>query len=126
LDGEELFTNGMPKTTLSSNDSKSLQIAIIARQNVGKSMLVNTRLEAQRALTGPTTPGLTQDAIAVKCAENGQGRGQQVDTGLTKCKDNAIEDLSVADALRAMKTAEVAVLLEVFDEKCKVYGVFGC
>jgi GTP-binding protein len=114
LDQDELFTHGMPKATLPSNDSKPLQIAIIGRQNVGKSTLVNTLLEDQRVLTGPT-PGLTRDAIAVEwVSEDGQGV-QIVDTAgiqkLTKRKDDAIEDMSVADALRAMKTAEVAVLV---------------
>ncbi|KAL3912925.1 MAG: hypothetical protein SGILL_006696, partial [Bacillariaceae sp.] len=95
-------------------DAKPLQIAIIGRQNVGKSTLVNTLLKDQRVLTGPT-PGLTRDAIAAEwITEDGQ-EVQLVDTAgiqkLTKRMDDAIEDMSVADALRAMKVAEVAVLV---------------
>jgi len=114
-----------------TNDSKPLQIAIIGRQNVGKSTLVNTLVQDNRVLAGPT-PGLTRDAIAVEWywehqgrQQDGQDKAQQqqqqlvrlVDTaGIRKLakrstKDDAIEDMAVADALRAMKVAEVAVLV---------------
>ncbi|KAL3918920.1 MAG: hypothetical protein SGILL_004013 [Bacillariaceae sp.] len=94
--------------------TKPLQIAIIGRQNVGKSTLVNTLLKSSRVLTGPT-PGLTRDAIAVEWISDDGQRVQLVDTAgirkLTKRMDDEIEDMSVADALRAMKVAEVAVLV---------------
>ena len=94
-------------------DSKPLQIAIIGRQNVGKSTLVNSLLEHDRVLAG-STPGLTRDAIAVKWYWEGK-LVQLVDTAgirkLTKRMDDSIEDMAVADALRAMKVAEVAVLV---------------
>ena len=97
-------------------DQKPLQIAIIGRQNVGKSTLVNRLLKSDRVLTG-STPGLTRDAIAVEWDWDGQ-LVQLVDTAgirkLTKrmqMDDDSIEDQSVADALRAMKVAEVAVLV---------------
>jgi len=43
---------------------KPLQLAILGRQNVGKSTLVNKLVKSERVLSGPT-PGLTRDAIAV-------------------------------------------------------------
>ncbi|KAG7342903.1 GTP-binding protein EngA [Nitzschia inconspicua] len=93
---------------------KPLQVAIIGRQNVGKSTLVNTLVQTNRVLAGPT-PGLTRDAIAVQWKmENGQVV-QLVDTAgirrLTHRMDDAIEDMSVADSLRAIKVAEVVVLM---------------
>jgi GTP-binding protein len=59
-------------------EDKPLQIAVIGRQNVGKSTLVNTLLQNDRVLTGPT-PGLTRDAIAVEWTWEGQ-TVQLVDT----------------------------------------------
>ena len=95
------------------DERKPLQIAILGRQNVGKSTLVNTLLQNIRVLTGPT-PGLTRDAIAVEWTWEDQPI-QLVDTAgirkLTKRIEDDIEDMSVADALRAMKVAEVAVLV---------------
>mmetsp|Transcript_6062 Transcript_6062/g.6933 ORF Transcript_6062/g.6933 Transcript_6062/m.6933 type:complete len:648 (-) Transcript_6062:66-2009(-) len=100
-----------------SEDQKPLQIAIIGRQNVGKSTLVNRLLKNDRVLTG-RTPGLTRDAIAVEFNFDNLGDNhlvQLVDTAgirkLTKRIGDSIEDQSVADALRAMQVAEVAVLV---------------
>jgi len=105
-----------PEDTISGKkmeDNKPLHIAIMGRQNVGKSSLVNRLLQNDRVLVGPT-PGLTRDAIAVEFNTNDQ-IVRLVDTAgirkLTKRIDDAIEDMSVADALRAMKVAEVAVLV---------------
>lgn len=96
-----------------AEDTKPLQIAIIGRQNVGKSTLVNSLLKEERVLAG-STPGLTRDAIAVEWYWNDK-LVQLVDTAgirkLTKRMDDSIEDMAVADALRAMKVAEVAVLV---------------
>ena len=96
-----------------AGERKPLQMAILGRQNVGKSTLVNTLLDANRVLTGPT-PGLTRDAISVEWMWEGEPI-QLVDTAgirkFIKRMDDSIEDMSVADALRAMKVAEVAVLV---------------
>lgn len=43
---------------------KPIQLAILGRQNVGKSTLVNKLVKSERVLSGPI-PGLTRDAIAV-------------------------------------------------------------
>lgn len=91
---------------------KPLQLAILGRQNVGKSTLVNALLQHERVITGPT-PGLTRDAIAIQWSWQGR-LVQLVDTAgirkMTKRADD-IEDLAVQDAMRAMKTADVAVLV---------------
>jgi GTP-binding protein len=93
---------------------KPLQLAILGRQNVGKSTLVNTLLQTQRVISG-ATPGLTRDAISIEWEWNGRPV-KLVDTaGIRKMTkrdySDEIEDLSVQDAMRAMKIADVAVLV---------------
>lgn len=97
-----------------SDKDKPLQLAILGRQNVGKSTLVNTLLQKQRVISG-ATPGLTRDAIAIEWSWKGRPV-KLVDTaGIRKMskRDNSdeIEDLAVRDAMRAMKIADVAVLV---------------
>jgi GTP-binding protein len=93
---------------------KPLQLAILGRQNVGKSTMVNALLREERVLVGPT-PGLTRDAIAVEWSWN-ERPVQLVDTaGIRKRSkrdhSSEIEDMAVQDAMRAMKIADVAVLV---------------
>ena len=91
---------------------RPLQLAILGRPNVGKSTLVNRLLGEERMLTGPE-PGITRDAIAVPWTW--QGRAVRlVDTaGLRRRAKVAgkLESLSAADALRAVRFAEVVVLV---------------
>ncbi len=93
-------------------EGRPLQIAIVGRPNSGKSTLVNAILGEERLLTGPEA-GITRDAIAVSC--NWGGRCFRIfDTaGLRKrARVHAkLEKLSVADALRAVRFAEVVVVL---------------
>jgi GTPase len=96
------------------DQEKPLQLAILGRQNVGKSTLINALLKKDRVIVG-ATPGLTRDAISVDWYWNGRPV-QLVDTaGIRKrpnrdhCDD--IEDLAVQDAMRAMKVADVAVIV---------------
>lgn len=98
----------------SNGQEKPLQLAVLGRQNVGKSTLVNALLQQQRVLSG-ATPGLTRDAIAVEWEWNGRPV-RLVDTaGIRKMTkrdySDEIEDLAVRDAMRAMKVADVAVLV---------------
>ena len=99
---------------IDADKEKPLQLAILGRQNVGKSTLVNALLKKDRVIVG-ATPGLTRDAITVDWYWNGRPV-QLVDTaGIRKrpnrdhCDD--IEDLAVQDAMRAMKVADVAVIV---------------
>lgn len=96
------------------NTEKPLQLAILGQINVGKSTLVNALLGEERVITG-STPGLTRDAISVSWSWD-KRPVQIVDTaglrrGLKRERSNEIEDLSVLDAMRAMKLADVAVLV---------------
>jgi GTPase len=93
---------------------KPLQLAILGRQNVGKSTLVNSLLKKDRVIVG-ATPGLTRDAITVDWFWNGRPV-QLVDTAGIRKRPNRdhsdeIEDLAVQDAMRAMKVADVAVIV---------------
>lgn len=93
---------------------KPLQLAILGQINVGKSTLVNALLGEERVIAGDT-PGLTRDAISVSWFYK-KRPVQIVDTaglrrGLKRERSNEIEDLSVLDAMRAMKLADVAVLV---------------
>ncbi len=89
-----------------------LRIAILGRPNAGKSTLINTLLGKDRLLTGPEA-GITRDAISI----GWQWQGRQVtlwDTAGLRRKARVrekLEKLSVADGLRAIRFAEVAVLL---------------
>lgn len=93
---------------------KSLRLAVLGRQNVGKSTMVNALLKQNRVICGAKA-GLTRDAIAVDWQWNNRPV-QLVDTaGIRRMakrdhSDN-IEDLAVKDAMRAMKVADVAVLV---------------
>ena len=89
-----------------------LQLAIVGRPNVGKSTLVNRLIGEERVLTGPEA-GITRDSISVAWSYRGQEL-QLVDTaGLRKRAkvDARLEKMSAADTLRAVRFAQVVVLL---------------
>ncbi|MFL5198951.1 MAG: ribosome biogenesis GTPase Der [Microvirga sp.] len=93
-------------------EGKPLKVAIVGRPNSGKSTLINQLIGVDRLLTGPEA-GITRDAIAI----DWQWRGRPIklfDTaGLRKRArvQDKLEKLSVGDALRAVRFAEVVVVL---------------
>lgn len=91
---------------------RPLQIAVVGRPNAGKSTLINQILGEDRLLTGPEA-GITRDAISV--ASNWGGVPMRIfDTaGMRKRAkvQDKVEKLSVSDGLRAVKFAEVVVVL---------------
>ncbi|NIK46386.1 GTP-binding protein [Variibacter gotjawalensis] len=89
-----------------------IRVAIIGRPNAGKSTLINRLLGEERLLTGPEA-GITRDSIAVRLDWNGQAFQVHDTAGIRKRANvqEKLEKLSVADALRAIKFAEVVVLL---------------
>ena len=94
------------------DDKPPLRIAVVGRPNVGKSTLVNAMIGEERLITGPEA-GLTRDAIAVEWEWN-ERRVRLHDTaGLRKRGkvDDRLERMSAADTLRAIKFAEVVLLL---------------
>jgi GTP-binding protein len=93
-------------------EAKPLGVAIIGQPNAGKSTLVNRLIGEERMLTGPEA-GITRDAIAVDWEWQGR-RFRLVDTAGIRRKAKVVaklEKLSVADALRAIRFAEVVVLV---------------
>lgn len=102
----------LQNTEIKNEKDRPLQLAILGRPNVGKSTLVNSLLGHERVIAGPT-PGVTRDAILIEWIWNGRPV-QLVDTaGIRKItqRSTEIEDLSAQDANRAMKIADVAVLV---------------
>ena len=89
-----------------------IRVAVIGRPNTGKSTLVNRLLGEDRLLTGPEA-GITRDAIAVDLTWQGRQFRVHDTAGLRRRSRVAekLEKLSVADALEAIRFAEVVVLL---------------
>jgi len=89
-----------------------VRIAIVGRPNAGKSTLINTLIGEDRLLTGPEA-GVTRDSITIDYVWQGR-RVQFHDTaGMRKRAkvQETLEKLSVQDTLRAIKFAQVVVLL---------------
>ena len=92
--------------------NRPIRIAICGRPNAGKSTLINAMLGEERLLVGPEA-GITRDSIGL----DWEWRGRLVkvfDTaGLRKRAriEDKVEKLAAADAIRAVKFAEVVVIL---------------
>ncbi|MEZ5684908.1 MAG: ribosome biogenesis GTPase Der [Paracoccaceae bacterium] len=91
---------------------KPLQLAVIGRPNAGKSTLINKILGEDRLLTGPEA-GITRDAISVTADFSGTPMRIWDTAGMRKKGkvSDKLEKLSVADGLRAVRFAEVVVVL---------------
>lgn len=89
-----------------------IRVAVVGRPNAGKSTLINRLIGEERLLTGPE-PGITRDAIAVEFTRGGQKFEIYDTAGMRRRSkiDDRVEKLSVADALNAIKFAEVVILL---------------
>ena len=94
------------------NPELPIKLAIAGRPNVGKSTMLNALVNEHRVMTGPEA-GITRDAIAVDW-EYKERAFKLVDTaGLrrrSKVQDN-IEKMSVKDTMRAIRLAQVVVLV---------------
>jgi GTP-binding protein len=89
-----------------------LQVAVVGRPNAGKSTLINKILGEDRLLTGPEA-GITRDAISLQINWNGTPMRVFDTAGMRKKAkvQEKLEKLSVSDGLRAVKFAEVVVVL---------------
>ncbi len=94
------------------SDNKPLQMAVIGRPNAGKSTLINKILGYDRLLTGPEA-GITRDAISVRAEWMGTPIRVFDTAGMRKKAKvvEKLEKLSVSDGLRAVRFAEVVVVL---------------
>jgi GTP-binding protein len=116
----EALREALPEATaLPSDDGaddkdsvRHIRVAVIGRPNSGKSTLINRLIGEERLLTGPEA-GLTRDSIAVDFNWHGQ-EFRLFDTAGIRRRPKVqekLEKLSVADALNAIRFAEVVVLL---------------
>lgn len=91
---------------------RPLQVAVVGRPNAGKSTLINQLLGEDRLLTGPEA-GITRDSISLPLDWAGVPVRLFDTAGMRKKArvQEKLEKLSVADGLRAVKFAEVVVVL---------------
>lgn len=91
---------------------RPLRIAIVGRPNAGKSTLINQLIGEERLLTGPEA-GITRDSISVEWSFRGRAVKLYDTAGMRKKSkvEDKLEKLAVSDGLRAVKFAEVVVLL---------------
>ncbi|MGC9369891.1 MAG: ribosome biogenesis GTPase Der [Paracoccaceae bacterium] len=91
---------------------KPLQVAVVGRPNAGKSTLINALIGEEKMLTGPEA-GITRDAISTQFDWGGLPTRIWDTAGMRKKAkvQEKLEKLSVSDALRAVKFAEVVVVL---------------
>ena len=91
---------------------RPMQIAVVGRPNAGKSTLINKLLGEDRLLTGPEA-GITRDAISLPFDWEGLPVRIFDTAGMRKKAkvQEKLERLSVADGLRAVKFAEVVIVL---------------
>ncbi|MGI3166385.1 ribosome biogenesis GTPase Der [Pseudooceanicola sp. 200-1SW] len=94
------------------SEERPLQIAVVGRPNAGKSTLINKILGEDRLLTGPEA-GITRDSISLRIDWAGTPTRIFDTAGMRKKAkvQDKVEKLSVADGLRAVKFAEVVVVL---------------
>jgi len=93
-------------------ESGPLRLAMVGRPNVGKSTLVNRLIGSERMVTGPE-PGITRDAVPVDWNYRGNAI-RLVDTAGLRRRANVtekLEQLSVTEAERAIRLAELVVLV---------------
>lgn len=109
---EELFDDDDIIVPEEEIETRPIRVAIVGRPNAGKSTTINYLLGEERLLTSPEA-GTTRDSISVEV--NYKGRDFRIfDTaGLRRRSriEAKLEKLSVADTLRAVRFAEVVVLM---------------
>ncbi|MEM1129888.1 MAG: ribosome biogenesis GTPase Der [Pseudomonadota bacterium] len=116
----EASAQEMPETDLDVTDAditeprpdRPLQIAVVGRPNAGKSTLINRIIGDDRLLTGPEA-GITRDSIALDVTWGARPMRLFDTAGMRKRAkvQDKLEKLSVADGLRAVRFAEVVVVL---------------
>ena len=108
----EAVPQGPSEEAEDEGEDRPVRIAVVGRPNAGKSTLVNRLIGEDRLLTGPEA-GITRDAIPVDWEWEGR-RIRLVDTAGLRRKakvQEKLEKLSTQDSLRAIKFAEVVLLI---------------
>ena len=95
-----------------SLSTRPIRVAVLGRPNAGKSTMINRLLGEERLLTSPEA-GTTRDSIAVDVTWKGREFRVFDTAGLRRRSriEDRLEKLSVSDALRAVRFAEVVVLM---------------
>jgi GTPase len=95
-----------------ATEAAPVRVAVVGRPNTGKSTLVNRLIGEERLLTGPEA-GITRDAIAVDLVWRKRRFRLHDTAGLRRRArvEEKLEKLSVADALNAVRFAEVVIVL---------------
>ena len=109
--GEDI-TNPDADEAGSYDETKPMRIAVVGRPNSGKSTLINALIGEERLLTGPEA-GITRDSISVDW-EWQDRKIKLFDTAGMRRKakvQEKLEKLSVADGLRAIRFAEVVIVV---------------
>ena len=109
LIGEDIVD---PDAEPAYDETKPLRIAVVGRPNAGKSTIINALIGEERLLTGPEA-GITRDSISVDWDWKGR-RIKLFDTAGMRRKakvQEKLEKLSVADGLRAVRFAEVVIVV---------------
>jgi GTP-binding protein len=101
-----------PDSETEGGPARAIRVAVLGRPNAGKSTLINRLLGEERLLTSPEA-GTTRDAIAVDVEWKGHPFRVFDTAGLRRRSriEDKLEKLSVSDALRAVRFAEVVVLV---------------
>ena len=105
-------TASATEPAVGSAEAHPIRVAIVGRPNAGKSTLINRIIGEERLLTGPEA-GITRDAIAVEHDWHAYKFRIYDTAGLRRRSrvEEKLEKLSVADALNAVRFAEVVVVL---------------
>ena len=110
--GLKPWPEGTQKDEDEDHTKRPIRVAIVGRPNAGKSTLVNALLGEERMITGPE-PGLTRDAVSSDLEWAGR-KIRLFDTAGLRRKakvTEAAEKLGASDAIRAIRFAEVVVVL---------------
>ena len=111
------LTLGLEEDGTELDVTKALNIAVVGRPNAGKSTLLNRILGEERLLVGPEA-GITRDSIGVEFewtrGDGARRKMKMFDTAGLRKRANVhdkVEKLATHDAIRAVKFAEVVVVL---------------
>jgi len=102
----------LPEASMTSEDERGVQIAIVGRPNVGKSSLIN-RILGQRRLLVDNAPGTTRDAIDSVVRVNARSYTLVDTAGMRKFRQisESLEKAAVTMSLKRIEHCDVAVLL---------------
>ena len=92
--------------------ARPIKVAVVGRPNAGKSTLINRLIGEERLLVGPEA-GITRDAISIDLSWHGHAFQLYDTAGIRRRTRVAqgLEKLSVADALNAVRFADVVIVL---------------